>query len=173
MTTPARYLGLSLIPALAICAVTSGINLVIDPFGSYKLVELAGVNANKPAIQRRVKLAKAYDLRRVRPEAIVLGTSRSHIGLRMTHPGWEAASDRRYNSAFDGATTKEMYAYLRHAYAVRPVRQVVLGLDTWQLGDGPATVRPDFDPSLLLTNGGYLDEARLAANDVRLLANIA
>ena len=173
MATHARYLSLSLVTAVLICITTVATNLVVDPFGAYKLVEWTGVNTSKPAMQRRVKLAKAYDLRHVTPQAIVLGTSRSHIGLRMTHPGWSVALPRRYNSAFDGATTREMYAYLRHAYALQPVRQVVLGLDTWQLGDGPATVRPDFDPSLLLTSGGYLDRVRLAANDIRLLANLA
>jgi hypothetical protein len=51
----------------------------------------------------------------IKPEAIVLGTSRSHVGLRMTHAGWRVPIGTRYNSAFDGATTKEMYAYLLHA----------------------------------------------------------
>jgi hypothetical protein len=54
-----------------------------------------------------------------------------------------------YNLAFDGATTKEMYHYLRHAHAVRPLRQVVLGLDTYHATLAPATTRPDFDAHLL------------------------
>jgi hypothetical protein len=54
-----------------------------------------------------------------------------------------------YNLAFDGATTKEMYYYLLHAHAVQPLRQVVLGLDTYHATTAPATVRPDFDPWLL------------------------
>jgi len=54
-----------------------------------------------------------------------------------------------YNLAFDGASTKEMYHYLLHAHAVQPLRQVVLGLDTYHATLAPATTRPDFDAHLL------------------------
>ena len=166
------YLKVAFATVLLTCGAVAATNIVIDPFGAFRLVPMAGVNTAKPAIATRVKLAKAFDIRRIRPEALVLGTSRSHIGLRMTHPGWGGQPTRRYNAAFDGATTKEMYAYLRHAHAVGRLREVVLGLDTWQLGSGPATVRADFDASLLRTGLGSLDWLSVALADARLFANL-
>jgi hypothetical protein len=47
-----------------------------------------------------------------------------------------------------------MYLYLLHAHAVRPLRQVVLGLDTYHATPAPATARPDFDAQLLDSPGG-------------------
>jgi hypothetical protein len=138
---------------LLIAAIVS-MNLVVDPFGMYWLVDLEGFNAYKPAVDHRVRLVKAYDVRRLRPQGIILGTSRSHMGLRPSHDGWDPAAKPVYNLAFDGATTKEMYLYLLHAYAVRPLRQVVLGLDTYHATLAPATARPDFDAQLLDSPAG-------------------
>jgi len=120
----------------------------------YRLVDLEGFNAYKPAVDHRVRLVKAYDVRRFRPQGIILGTSRSHLGLRPSHEGWDPAAKPVYNLAFDGATTKEMYQYLLHAHAVRPLQQVVLGLDTYHATLAPATARPDFDAQLLDSPGG-------------------
>jgi hypothetical protein len=168
MTAPSRYLAVLAATTTLLVGAVAAVNAAVDPFGMLGVPARPGFNLRKPAIHRRVRLAKAYDVRRIAPAAIVLGTSRSHVGLRMTHPGWAASP--RYNLAFDGATTHEMYAYLVHAQAVRPLEQVVLGLDTWQLSNVPSTVRPSFDPSLL-RDGGALDRARLLAADLRLLAS--
>ena len=152
------------------CLAVGALNLVVDPFGIYRLVNKRGFNSYKSQRYSRVRLFKAYDIRRIRPSAIVIGTSRSELGIRTTHPGWDPAATPRYNLALDGATTHEMYSYLRHAQAVHPLRQVVLGLDTWQLTTLPSGVTRDFDE-------GFLDgpeiwrgvENRLA--DLRILFN--
>jgi hypothetical protein len=152
--------------AAAVCTAIAGFNLCVDPYGAYNWSRTAAV---KQAVYRRVKLAKAEDLRRIRAEALVLGTSRSHVGLRMTHPGWTVPVERRYNAAFDGATTKEMYAYLLHAYAIAPLKQVVLGLDFWQLARNPAWTRSDFDQNLLFEPQRPLHNAKVYATDLALL----
>ena len=137
----------------------------------YRLVDLEGFNAYKPAVDHRVRLVKAYDVRRLRPQGIILGTSRSHLGLRPSHDGWDPAAKPVYNLAFDGATTKEMYQYLLHAHTVRPLRQVVLGLDTYHATLAPATARPDFDANLLDSPvGGVLPS--LIRADLKVLASL-
>ncbi len=151
LTRPAatRYCWIAASTAALLLAAVVSVNLVVDPFGMYRLVVLDGVNAHKPAVQTRVRLVKAYEVRRLRPRGIILGTSRSHVGLRPSHEGWDPAARPVYNLAFDGATTKEMYHYLLHAHAVQPLRQVVLGLDTYHATPAPANTRPDFDAQLL------------------------
>src|SRR5713101_6397729 len=101
-----RYCAIAGLAALLMLVAVVSFNAVIDPFGMYRAIDLHGINSRKPAIYQRVRLAKAYEVRRIEPRAIVLGTSRSHIGLRPTHAGWTASP--RYNLAFDGATTREM-----------------------------------------------------------------
>src|SRR5437660_11533425 len=151
LTRPAAtsYCWIAATTAVLLLAAVVAVNLVVDPFGMYRLVVLEGVNAYKPTVPTRVRLTKAYEVRHLRPRGIILGTSRSHVGLRPSHEGWDPAARPVYNLAFDGATTKEMYHYLRHAHAVRPLRQVVLGLDTYHATMAPATTRPDFDAHLL------------------------
>ena len=151
LTRPAAtsYCWIAATTAVLLLAAVVAVNLVVDPFGMYRLVVLEGVNAYKPTVPTRVRLTKAYEVRHLRPRGIILGTSRSHVGLRPSHEGWDPAARPVYNLAFDGATTKEMYHYLRHAHAVRPLRQVVLGLDTYHATLAPATTRPDFDANLL------------------------
>jgi hypothetical protein len=167
-----RYLRLAALTALVVCVGVILINLAIDPFGTFRFPNIAGVNEFKPAMQTRIRLAKAYDIRWIGPRAIVLGTSRSHVALRMTHPGWSPAATPRYNLAFDGATPEEMYYYLLHADAVQPLTQVVLGLDTWEIGDTPSIVRPDFDPRVLYTSDSPLRRFVVGASDLRLLASL-
>jgi hypothetical protein len=178
-----RYPLIALATATVVALLVGGFNLVVGPFGTFRLAEISGVNAAKPEIATRVRLAKAYDVRRLRPTAIVLGTSRSHLALRMNHPGWGVPAGARYNLAFDGATPHEMFAYLQHAEAVTPLRQVVLGLDTWHLTGGvvygergllrlerlPDVVGPDFDPRLLYRPHDKLSAIRVRLADLRLL----
>jgi len=160
--------------ALAVCglvmAVIVAVNLLVDPFGMFHLVEVAWLNGKRPAIYHRVRVMKAYDLRRIRPQAVVLGTSRSHLGLRMSHPGWQVPRSRRYNLAFDGATTREMYAYLRHAHAITPLRQVVLGLDAYHPLPVPASTRPDFDEDVLLKDDSLGSRLAVRLEDLKLLS---
>ncbi len=144
-----RYTWIVLATALLTCFAAMVMNRIIDPFDIYRTGAIVGLNIYKPEKYTRVRLLKAYEVWHLQPHAIVLGTSRSHIGIRMTHPGWFDAPPSRYNLAFDGATTHEMYAYLRHAAGFGHLAQVVLGLDTWQLGMNPSGVRPDFNPALL------------------------
>jgi len=122
-----RYLVITVAAATALLSAVVVFNAKADPLGMF----VSGVH--KPAMYNRVRLLKAYEVRRVQPESIVLGTSRVHLGISPRHPGWAGRYQRRYNLAFDGATTKEMYAYLKHADASGNLRHVMLGLDTYHL----------------------------------------
>ncbi|MGE5239728.1 MAG: hypothetical protein ACM3ON_13110 [Chloroflexota bacterium] len=167
-----KYPVIAALAALILLGSVVGFNLVVDPYAMYRLVEIRGFNTHKPAVYHRVRLAKAYEVRRLRPQAIILGTSRSHLGLRPSHEGWESEVTRRYNLAFDGATTKEMYYYLLHAHAVQPLKQVVLGLDTYHPTGAPASVRPDFDPQILGKPGSLTSRLGMMLADLKLLVSI-
>ncbi len=167
-----RYCAVAAGAALTLMVVVATFNAVVDPFAMYRGVTPDGFDAQKPAVLTRVRLHKAFELRRIRPEAIILGSSRTHIGLRCSHPGWAELRDACYNVAFDGATTREMYAYLVHAQALHPLRRVVLGLDSYHAVPAPSFVRPDFDP-LVLRGEDTPTAWYLLTADLRLLTSMS
>ena len=146
----ARRYALAFVAALAASlALVAATNALLDPFAMHPWLAIEGVNAVKPATHTRVRLFKAYEVERVRPEAIVLGSSRSHVGFSCAHAAFRERAGPCYNLAFDGATTREMYAYLVHAHAIRPLRTVLLGLDSYHLSEATSATRPGFDASVL------------------------
>lgn len=153
---------------ILLCAVIA-FNIVVDPYGMYRLVTIEGFNQHKPAVYNRVRLMKAYDVRRIKPRSIILGTSRTHLGLRPSHPAWRPDDQPVYNLAFDGAMTKEMFHYLRHAHAVQPLKQVVLGLDTYHATTAPASHRSGFDEQLLLDDDTPPNWIEVLLADLKLL----
>ena len=156
---------------LLVVASAVALNVAVDPYGMYRISDIAGFNSHKPAIYNRVRMSKAYDVRRIRPRTIILGTSRTHLGIRPSHRAWPADGLPVYNLAFDGATTKEMYYYLRHAHAVQPLRRVLLGLDTYHLTNAPGATRPDFDAQLLLQDRSIWSQTWASLADLKLLAS--
>lgn len=157
--------------ALALLVAVAAGNALVDPFAMYRAASIEGINVNKPAIYSRMRLYKAFESRRVKPQTVILGSSRAHVGLSCSHEAFKHLEQPCYNLAFDGATAKEMYFYLRHAEAVRPLKRVILGLDAYHASPAPATTRADFDPQLL-----YSDDAprwtRLITADLRLLESL-
>jgi len=133
-------------------ATTGMINLCVDPFCLFHMVEVPVINGNRPAFFRSLRMAKAHAVRVLRPEGIILGTSRAETGLDPDHPGWDPQASPRYNLALSGCRIFEAYAYLRHAHAIRPLRQVVIGLDLMMFDDR------------VKTESGF-DEDRLAYRD--------
>lgn len=171
-TEAKKYCLLAASATLLVLGCVALFNGIVDPFGMYRLLEVKGFNRHKPAIYTRVRLFKAYEVRRIKPSAIVLGTSRSHLGLRPSHEGWDPTATPRYNLAFDGASTKEMYLYLKHAHAVHPLKQVVLGLDTYHPTEAPSGTRPDFDALFLREPGSFTSQVCMIGMDLKLLTSL-
>ena len=163
----ARYVFCACAALLTILGVIAASNALLDPFGMHRWLERDGLNAYKPAIHTRVRLFKAYEVERVRPQTIVLGSSRSHVGFSCRHPAFERLPGPCYNLAFDGATTREMFAYLVHANAVRPLKTVLLGLDTYHLSEAASTTRSGFEAAVLLSPT-HLALERAVEGDLRL-----
>jgi hypothetical protein len=170
--TAKRYCLIAVLSATLLLSCILAFNATVDPYGMYRFIEVNGFNLHKPAIYNRVRLFKAYDVRRIKPSAIVLGTSRSHVGLRMSHGGWDPTAMPRYNLSFDGATTKEMYFYLKHADAIHPIKQVVLGLDIYHPTLAPSNTRSDFDPELLFETQSLISRLRVFLADLKILSSI-
>lgn len=167
-----RYIRRAGVAALAVLCGVVAFNALIDPFRMYDFLEIPGLNFYKPAVYERVRLMKAYEVRRLKPRGIVLGTSRAHVAIDPEHRGWDPRATPRYNLAFDAATTREMYRYLLHAQATRPLVEVVLGLEYYQLHEEPGRVNPDFDPDLLRDPRSRISLPLFVRADLKLLSSM-
>ena len=167
----ARYSAAVALVALVAVVSVAGFNALIDPFGMKVLDESTRFNTYKPKIYTRVRLFKAYEVSRLQPQSVILGTSRSHIGFTCSHAAWAQQEGPCYNLAFDGATSREMYAYLRHAYAIRPLKHVLLGLEPYHLAPSLSTTRPDFD-ILVLRDPDRRFLPHWLTGDARLLTSV-
>jgi hypothetical protein len=166
-----QYAAVATLVSVTLLAAVATFNAVVDPFGMNLLVQAEGFNVIKPDIYTRVRLFKAYEVMRVRPQSLILGTSRSHIGFSCSHESWARMEGPCYNLAFDGATSREMYWYLRHAYAVQPIKHVLLGLEPYHLAASLSTTRPDFDPLVLRDPDGDT-LPRWLTGDLRILTSL-
>ena len=104
-----------------------GFNWWVDPYEIYHPVEY---KSNKPVwMSKQIRLAKAYRLKKLKPQGIVIGASSSQLGINPDHPGWEKDIYPRYNLALPGASLYESFRYFQHSHVLNPPKQVLIGLD--------------------------------------------
>jgi hypothetical protein len=142
-TIPARRFCLVWLGALlAILAVVAGFDAAVDPYAVFGTPRLAGFNARKIAAAPQQRMAKTYEVERVRPVTVLLGSSRVDIGLDPASPVWPAAMRPVFNYGLDGMGLRQARAALMQAAATGRLRNAVLVLDTDLAGDAPAPPGP-------------------------------
>jgi hypothetical protein len=113
--TSARYLIVMLVVWMLGEAAVGGFNLLIDPLGLSPLhVPIPGVNLIKPMRDRNDALVKRYDVDRLQPKTIFIGSSRVKQSIDPTLLG-ETQFAPAYNAGFDnGADLGDMESLLEH-----------------------------------------------------------
>lgn len=125
LTRHCPLLGLLLIiPGAAVTA----FNLVIDPYDRFGIVEIEGINTEKPMVFKHLRMTKTLVVARIRPRGIIIGTSRAQR-IDPDHPAWSPDARPVYNLAMPALRPYETLRYLQHAQAVEPLKQVVYALD--------------------------------------------
>lgn len=125
-----RYLWTLLAAFIAALVATATINVVIDPYGSFRLAKLPGLNRVKPNPDHDIEFIKAHALHDVPPEALILGNSRAEVGFDPAHPVWqEAGYGVVYNAAIRGSAPSTARRLLQRAADGRPPKWVLLGID--------------------------------------------
>ncbi|GAB4529264.1 MAG: hypothetical protein Tsb0014_11130 [Pleurocapsa sp.] len=156
----------------------AGLNIAIDPYGIFATPTTTGINKIKPKKEHLGRLYKAFDIRRIKPTTILLGSSRVETGLNSNHPGFPQTK-LTYNSGFQAANTYEILRYLEHAIAQQPeLEQVILGIDFFMFNSN-LTNRDDFSearlgdkfPSQDMLNATLSFDALIASKDT-LEANL-
>lgn len=143
---PHRYAVLVLLLAFALVGGVAGANWLVDPYGLFNSPLIEGFNGRKSKAHRKIRFVKAWQMRDRRAEGLIVGSSRSEIGLRPDHSCWPTT--RNYNGALSGANMYEVRRYYQHATAVGPVDTVVVGLDFFMFNKHRG-IRTGFDEDLL------------------------
>ncbi|MGR9106081.1 MAG: hypothetical protein ACU843_04030 [Gammaproteobacteria bacterium] len=144
-------------------------NYLVDPYSIYNSPRWEGVNANKPVLFRHLRLTKAHSVALARPDALLIGSSRTEHGLDPEHPALRPLYNT-YNLALNGATIYENLRYFQHANAVRPLKKVVLGIDFFQF-NAYRPSRPDFDEARLSSDA--FGDTRKVSPTTDLLSTLA
>jgi hypothetical protein len=120
----ARLLSIPLLLALLL----AGFTAAVDPYWLFGAPSVPNVNESRPLYETNVVQAKPYQLLRLRPKTVALGSSRTEVGLSPEHPGW--ADRHAFNFALPAANSYEIMLSFLHAQSVAaPLRQAVVGLD--------------------------------------------
>lgn len=126
------YLTMWLLLTGALVLVVAGVNLIVDPYGIFRVVDRSGFNQVKPKAGAHGEMSKAYQVLRVEPHGLILGNSRAEVGLDPEHPSWPAEARPVYNLALPGTGTRTSLQYLQHVLEAQkesPPRVIVWGLD--------------------------------------------
>ena len=130
MNDPRTFVALFLASILMATTAIAVINVFVDPFWRFDLVEIPKFNAQKTQFPASARLAKAGMICRLQPSTVILGTSRVEVGLDPTHPALRSAHGLAYNLALAGSGLHELDLTLRHAVHASPqLKRVLLGLD--------------------------------------------
>ncbi len=155
-----RFATLLVLISLLSLAMIALLNRQVDPYQIFS-ARIDDRYDDKPALHANMRLHKAFQTRLLKPEVLILGSSRAIQGIPVEHGLFNGR--RVYNMAMPLASMKEITLSLRHVNEINPVDTVVLGLDflsfnTLARTDGPAA---GFKPDRLLGN----DQTRTPISD--------
>ena len=91
--------------------------LIVDPLGMSRIIVIPGFNANKIERSPYERIFKVYDVSRIRPKVVCIGTSRCQYGLEMNNSIF--GNFKVYNLGISGANITELNAcFLNHNHAL-------------------------------------------------------
>jgi len=109
-------------------ALLVGFVIDVDPYYVFGSPIWRGINVVRPFYESRVLVAKPYQVWRLRPSAVALGSSRVEVAIDPRHPGWTTGAV--FNFALPSSNSYEVMLAFLHAQQVgAPLKQVVAGLD--------------------------------------------
>lgn len=121
-----HYLKVLSMAALGFCGAVALVNYVVDPYAIYHFDEADADYLSRIDQFYHMRLSKPRNLLQLRPDSIVLGSSRSG-SIKPQHATWDGHGN--YNFSVPGLTMYEMYRFIQHAQAVGPLEKLMIGVD--------------------------------------------
>jgi hypothetical protein len=130
---PRRYLAEFLLGIAVFVVLFGTFNSLINPYLIYPFPRIAGISSLKVASGTREPIMKAYDAPRHYARTLILGSSRSDIGLNPQAIQWTSDHRPVYNMSLAGANLAQSVAYLEHYLRERNgaegLKRLYVGLD--------------------------------------------
>ena len=139
MPPAARYLWAWFGSSVALLGAVVAINLVVDPYGLFRIVDVAGLNRVKSQAGERGPLFKHTGVERMHPSGLILGNSRAEVGFDPQSPAWPAWARPAFNLALPGAGISAVAGDFAKALRGTTPRLVVVGLDFLDFRVDPAS----------------------------------
>ena len=139
MPVATRYLWVWVGSTLALLGIVVAINLIVDPYGLFRVVDVPGFNRIKSQAGERGKLFKRTGVERMRPAGLVLGNSRAEIGFDPESTAWPESMRPAFNLALPGAGIAAVAGEFAEALRVVSPRLAIVGLDFLDFRVDPAS----------------------------------
>ncbi len=121
-----RYVILFTATVAGLMALLAGINILVDPYGMFALVRIAGFNASETRMSYGRAL-KSIQVCRDEYDVLLVGSSRIMFGLN--HRSAALAGHKAYNAGVYSLTLEELGPTTEYAAACLPLNRVIIGLD--------------------------------------------
>lgn len=169
--SPRRYL-LAFASLTGLIAVLfAGFNAWVNPYLLFDNARVAGFNAKKPAVETRERLMKSYEALRRPARTLVIGSSRTDLGLNPEAAAWPEGRRPVYNLSLVGSGTETGLRFAQHMLAGRspsaPVAGTLLvGLDfenflvSPKAVGGPSAATLELEARLLVRPDGQSNSQR-------------
>ncbi|HEY5310272.1 MAG TPA: hypothetical protein VIK97_17290, partial [Casimicrobiaceae bacterium] len=114
---------------LVLVGAVGAFNRLVDPFGYFRDIEVAGINRDKPRAPGNERLVKFALMNRIKPEAVIVGSSFAEVGLPPLHPGFTRNGQlTSYNLGMPGARWSDVYCQAMFALRQPQVKRLVVGV---------------------------------------------
>jgi hypothetical protein len=164
-----RYLIICGITFLFLLVLTGGINLLVDPDGRLRIVDIEGFNQIKFSPKRDSRQGKAVALEQCDYDVIILGSSTAEIGLSPSSA--EFGGKAAFNAALKSSSTYELYRMAQFTALLNDPEAVVIGLDFYAFNQGQ-TFADDYEQSVLAETADGWGLARYALSIKTLRAAV-
>jgi hypothetical protein len=116
---------------VSILGIVFGINCFVDPYNIFPRQQWSSWFQNKPALESHIRLSKYMQVPLVKPNVLLLGSSRIAGGMKITE---KALSKNQvvYNLGLPAAPIDELKYYLQYVInndKDRALKRVILGID--------------------------------------------
>jgi hypothetical protein len=129
MSVAAEYLWIWFWWTVVLLGNVVAINVVIDPYGLFRIVDIPGVNRLKSQASERGPLFKHAGVVRMKPQTLILGNSRAEIGFDPESLAWPDWARPVFNLALPGAGIGAVAGDFARALRGTNPKLVVVGLD--------------------------------------------
>lgn len=124
-------------------ALTAAFNWFADPYAIFGGPRFPNINEAKPLVTDNVRIFKMVGYLHHPMDALILGTSRAHVGLNPKHQAFNGL--RAVNLAMPAQPNAETASLFKFVAERNPLRMAVIGLDFFA-SNAYLTFSPDFTP---------------------------